>query len=297
MSTLRGRDRDVALIAIGLLRSIERATAEAGAALNGMLDEGGDEPALAVRGAWQKKIAPLAGFSQAQGLTAPEVAREVGYDEANTYTVLASLEKSGLLEQIDGASPKRWRLADKHRSDRILLASHVIEKGEWTTYGDVAGAVSGNVKHARSVARVASTNPAFANPHRVLNVGGKIHPDWHDDEGRGPEECERRLREDGVGFVDGKAQGNRIDYETINERLAAGGGPETQDPSGPNMNLKASEIDDPVMLVKRVAYRTTRMLDKIDEKDNPAAFVRIMAGHDRADLRRITELMADSPSG
>ena len=297
MPGLTGRDRDVALIAIGLMRSIERATAEAGSALAGMLDDGVDEPTLAVRGTWQKKIAPLAGFSLAKGLTAPEVAREVGYDEANTYTVLASLEKSGLLEQIHGTSPKRWRLADIHRSDRILRASHVIEKGEWATYGDVAAAVSGNVNHARSVARVASTNPAFANPHRILSAGGKIHPDWHDDEGRGPEECERRLREEGVGFVDGKAQGTRIDYETIQERLAADDDPETPNPSMPNMSLKANEIDDPMMLVERVAYRTKRMLNKIDEKDDPAAFVRIMAGHDRADLRRMIELMVSSPSG
>jgi alkylated DNA nucleotide flippase Atl1 len=295
MSGLKGRDRDLALIAIGLMRSIEHATAEAGAALTGMLDEGVDEPTPTVRGTWQKKIAPLAGFLLAQGLSAGEVAREAGYDEANTYTVLASLEKSGLLEQIGGTSSKRWRLADRHRRDRILRASHVIEKGEWTTYGDIAAAVSGNVNHARSVARVASTNPAFANPHRVLNAGGKIHPDWHDDEGLGPDECERRLREDGVGFLDGKAQGTRVDYETIKDRLAADDDHETANSSGPNMNLKASEIDDPMMLVTRVAYRTKRMLDKIDEKDDPAAFVRIMAGHDRADLRRTIELI--SPNG
>jgi alkylated DNA nucleotide flippase Atl1 len=294
MPELTDRDRDFTLIAIGLMRSIERATAEAGTALTGMLDEGLDESTPTVRGTWQKKIAPLAGFALAQGLTAGEVAREVGYDEANTHTVLASLEKSGLLEQVSGTSSKRWRLADRHRRDRILRASHVIGEGEWTTYGDVAAAVSGNVLHARSVARVASTNPAFANPHRVLSAGGKIHPDWHDDEGRGPDECERRLREDGVDFIDGKAQGTRIDYETMKERLAADDDPETQNPSMPNMNLKASEIDDPMMLVTRVAYRTKRMLDKIDEKDDPAAFVRIMAGHDRSDLRRTIELMADS---
>ena len=227
----------MALIAIGLMRSIERATAEAGAALTGMLDEGAEESIPTVRGTWQKKIAPLAGFLLAQGLTAGEIAREIEYDEANTYTVLASLEKSGLLKEIDGTSPKRWRLADKHRSDRILRASHLIEKGEWTTYGDLAVAVSGNVKRARSVARIASTNPAFANPHRVLNAGGKIHPDWHDDEGLGPEECERRLRKDGISFVDGKAQGIRINYETIQERLAAEDDPETPNPSIPNMNL------------------------------------------------------------
>jgi hypothetical protein len=60
----------------------------------------------------------------------------------------------------------------------------------------------------------------------------------------------------------------------------------------PNMTLKAEEIDDLQLLVERVAYRTGRLLDKIAEKDDPAAFVRIMAGHDRADLRRALELMS-----
>jgi hypothetical protein len=60
----------------------------------------------------------------------------------------------------------------------------------------------------------------------------------------------------------------------------------------PNMSLKASEISDPLVLVERVAYRTQRLLDKIDEKPNPAAFVHLMAGHDRADLKRALELMS-----
>jgi hypothetical protein len=64
--------------------------------------------------------------------------------------------------------------------------------------------------------------------------------------------------------------------------------------SMPNMSLKASEISDPLVLVERVAYRTQRLLDKIDEKPNPVAFVHLMAGHDRADLKRVLELMSDT---
>lgn len=293
MAGLIDTEREIALIAVDWMRGVERATGEAAGRLETMLDDVVDDPTPTVRGAWQRKIAPLAGFSREQGLTAGEIAREVKYDEANTYTVLASLEKSGLLEKIPGTSPKRWRLIDKHRHNPILRASHIIGEGEWTTYGDVAAAVSGNVNQARSVARVASTNPAFANPHRVLNAGGRIHPDWHDDEGRGPEECERRLREEGVNFLDGEAQGSRIDYETIAQRLGAPARTET--PRGRrNMSVKASEIDDPTVLVERVFYRTSRLLNKIGEKDDPAAFVRIMAGHDRADLRRAIELLASS---
>lgn len=61
----------------------------------------------------------------------------------------------------------------------------------------------------------------------------------------------------------------------------------------PNMSLKAEEIDTPLTLVERVAYRTERLLDKLDGKDDPVAFVRLMAGHNRADLRRTVELMSD----
>lgn len=296
MSDLSDSDRELALIAIGWLRGVERATGEAAARLGAMIDDIVDEPVPSVRGAWQRKIAPLAGFARELGLTAGEVAREADYDEANTYAVLAGLEKGGLLEEIPETSPKRWRLAEKHRRNMILRASHVIREGEWTTYGDIAAAVSGNVNQSRSVARIASTNPAFANPHRVLNVGGRINPDWHDDQGRGPEECERRLTEEGIRFVEGKAQAGRIDYDTIKQRLAGNGENEAQRGKR-NMSLKASDIDDPMTLIDRVAYRTSRLLDRIDQKDDPAAFVRLMAGHDRTDLRRALELMAATADG
>jgi alkylated DNA nucleotide flippase Atl1 len=216
------RDQEIAAVAIGLLRRIERACAEAASGLAGIFEEDITDAAPAVRGAWQRKIARLPGLSLERGLTAGEVSREVTYDEANTYTALGGLEKAGLLEQVPDASPKRWRLAVKHRRDKILAASRVIATGEWTTYGDIAIAVGGNVRLARSVASVAAKNPTFANPHRVLLKGGVIAPDWRDDDGKGPEECERRLRADGVdldedGIADPKA---RIGYEELQARLA-----------------------------------------------------------------------------
>lgn len=57
------------------------------------------------------------------------------------------------------------------------------------------------------------------------------------------------------------------------------------------MNLKASEIEDPAELVARVLYRTERLLDKLGEKDDPVAFVRLMAGHNKTDLRRAHTLL------
>ncbi len=59
----------------------------------------------------------------------------------------------------------------------------------------------------------------------------------------------------------------------------------------PNMSAKAAEIDDPSELLERVVYRNARMLDRLGDKDDPVAFVRLMAGHNRTDLRRLAELL------
>jgi hypothetical protein len=59
----------------------------------------------------------------------------------------------------------------------------------------------------------------------------------------------------------------------------------------PNMSAKASAIVDPCEVLERIVYRNARMLDRLDEKDDPVAFVRLMAGHNRTDLRRLAELL------
>jgi alkylated DNA nucleotide flippase Atl1 len=169
----------------------------------------------------QEAIARLSELFSDTGLTAGEISTKVKYDESNTYNVLSSLEKAGILELVRNSSPRRWRLADRHRRDRILLASHVIKDGEWTTYGDVAVAATGNKNAARAVGRIAAKHPSFANPHRVIQVGGLIPPGWRGF-GGGPEECERRLKAEKVKFIDGKANpGQRITWEEIETRLKA----------------------------------------------------------------------------
>jgi alkylated DNA nucleotide flippase Atl1 len=222
MADFDAAGREIALIAIGWLRGVERASAEAAAGLAALLEAEVVDDAPALRGAWQRKIARLPGLALERGMTGGEVSRDAEYDEANTYTVLAALEKTGLLEQVAAASPKRWRLKVQHRRDRILRASRVIQRGEWTTYGDIAVAVADNVRLARTVGRVAAKNPAFANPHRVLKQGGLIPPDWRDDDGQGPEECERRLRAEGVEFHDTplRAAEPHVGWAEIKARLA-----------------------------------------------------------------------------
>ena len=59
----------------------------------------------------------------------------------------------------------------------------------------------------------------------------------------------------------------------------------------PNMSAKAADVKDPCEMLKRIVYRNARMLDRLDLKDDPVAFVRLMAGHNRSDLRRLAELL------
>jgi hypothetical protein len=59
----------------------------------------------------------------------------------------------------------------------------------------------------------------------------------------------------------------------------------------PNMSAKASEVDDAYEMLERIIYRNARMLDRLSDNDDPLAFVRLMGGHNRTDLRRLAELL------
>jgi hypothetical protein len=63
------------------------------------------------------------------------------------------------------------------------------------------------------------------------------------------------------------------------------------------MSAKAVEINDPTELVRRVAYRTQRSLDRAQLHDDPLAFMRMMTSRNRTDLRRALELMESDPDG
>jgi hypothetical protein len=65
----------------------------------------------------------------------------------------------------------------------------------------------------------------------------------------------------------------------------------------PNMSTKAAEIVDAGELLERIAYRNARMLDRLGDKDDPVAFVRLMSGHNRSDLRRLAEILEVDLSG
>jgi alkylated DNA nucleotide flippase Atl1 len=168
----------------------------------------------------QKRIVGLPEMYVEAGMSAGDIARRLDYDEANTYSVLKSLTETNVVEEVEGKKPRRWRMAVKHRRARVLRMSRLVPDGRWTTYGDFSIAVYENVKMAITVGRVAAKNPAFVNPHRVLGSGGVIKDSWEDDEGRGPEECERRLREDGIKVKDRVAdKAHFIGWEELKELL------------------------------------------------------------------------------
>jgi hypothetical protein len=65
----------------------------------------------------------------------------------------------------------------------------------------------------------------------------------------------------------------------------------------PNMNAKAADLTEPTELLERVIYRNARMLDRLSDKEDPVGFVRLMAGHNRTDLRRLAELLDHDITG
>jgi alkylated DNA nucleotide flippase Atl1 len=206
-------NREMGGIWMDLFRDVARSAEQAAARVAALLEEEIDEPTPAIRSTWGRKILRLDELGLERGMTTKEISVEVGMnDEPNTEKVLGQLEKNGLVELVPGVSPKHWRLTREQRRNRILRLSRLVPKGRWTTYGDIAVAVSGNIRLARPVSRVAAKNAAFANPHRVLEKAGTIPKGWKDDEGSGPEECERRLEHEGVKLVDGKAPRDRRIY-------------------------------------------------------------------------------------
>lgn len=221
--------RDYLRAQLNYHRARERAETSLLRALAVLLEEDVSE-APVPKGEIQRRIVRLSELGTETGITAGEVAKRLSYDEANVYTVLSSLEKAEVLETVPGAAPRRWRLTLKHRRDRILRLSRLIPEGTWTTYGDFAIAVYDNWRMAVTIGRVASKSPAFANPQRVLMSGGKVHEEWKDDEGNGPEECVRRLGEEGVPFIDDRADPERfIGWEQLKALLEADEAREGQD--------------------------------------------------------------------
>ena len=84
-----------------------------------------------------------------------------------------------------------------------------IPRGHWTSYGDVAVAAGRSTRAGQPVAAwLASKGHLVKHVHRVLSANGEISPGWRP-AGPGvpetPREVEQKLRDEGVRFVDGRA--------------------------------------------------------------------------------------------
>jgi alkylated DNA nucleotide flippase Atl1 len=215
-------DQQLAAVWVDLLRDVGRASERAAERIAAVLDYDVEDLPATVRSRWGRKALRLEGLGTEQGMTTTEISAAVGLnDPPNTDKVLVQLEKDGRLELVPDSAPKHWRLSRDQRRNRILRASRLIPEGHWTSYGDIAVAVSGEIRAARAVSRVAAKNPAFANPHRVLEKAGTIPPGWKSDEGLGPEECERRLAVEGITLEDGRAPRElRILHDELQAKLA-----------------------------------------------------------------------------
>ena len=204
-------------------RALARAHDEYADALTGLGAELEEPDTPQLRGSFQRRIVGLPEMIGERGMTSKEVAAATRGDEPNSHTTLKTLVEKGVVEMVEGASPQRFRLAAKHRRDRVLRLSRLIGEGEWTTYKDFSIAIYDSSKMGLAVARVAHHHPAFAHPHRVVQAGGTISPKWRDeDEDSGPEECIRRLTAEGAWDVtEGRAKAERlVGWEELRRRLS-----------------------------------------------------------------------------
>jgi alkylated DNA nucleotide flippase Atl1 len=215
-----------------LARQIAKSLNEFAAALEDEVDEQAFEQVAEVAepardhnlGTRQRQIVELPGLATEDGMKTASIATSIDYEVPNTYSTLQALARAGIVEQVPDKEPQHWRLARRYRSNApafMRIAAHV-RRGEWTTYGDISIAVMGSPKGARGVGRAAATVPDFPNPHRVLMEGGTVNPNWRSDDGGGPEECERRLREEGVRLdEEGRAdRAQRVAWEELMRRDA-----------------------------------------------------------------------------
>ena len=91
------------------------------------------------------------------------------------------------------------------RTAAIVHAARVIPGGFWTSYGEIALAVTGTRATARLVGRTAAADPAFPNAWRVIHADGSI-PDGWGGGGGGPARCRALLEAEGVAFTNGRAE-------------------------------------------------------------------------------------------
>lgn len=177
----------------------------------------------------QREMVDVLRAADENGLTTSGVCQAMGgYDAANGHVALRSLQSRGVIEEVPGHKPIRWRLAGRYRAtaDPYLAIAAQVRSGEWTTYGDISIAVRGDTMVAHAVGRAAAMLEHFPYPHRVLQSGGRIPEGWKSSNSvePNPDECRRRLLGERVKFDEqGRAdRRNYVAWDVLVERAEDG---------------------------------------------------------------------------
>jgi hypothetical protein len=60
----------------------------------------------------------------------------------------------------------------------------------------------------------------------------------------------------------------------------------------PNLSDKATSITDPVVMLRRIAYRNHRIITRVGENGkDPARFAKHLASRTRTDIKRLADLL------
>ena len=138
-------------------------------------------------------------------LSAHKVEADLGpSDEAYLLTRDNWQERVQVLISFFESLPEIESSGDNPRAnaETVFTITQLVRPGEWTTYGDISSAATGRSSAAMAIGKMAMTMANFPNPHRILNLQGQIPEAWRSDDGQGPEECRRRLEDEGVAFTE-----------------------------------------------------------------------------------------------
>ncbi len=81
--------------------------------------------------------------------------------------------------------------------EHVIAVSRLVPRGSWTTYQEVGEVVYGHRHGGQPVGSALREEGHEDSAHRTLQKGGRVSPSWRG-EGGGPEECVRRLQDEGV---------------------------------------------------------------------------------------------------
>lgn len=174
----------------------------------------------------QRAIFDLPGVAVNEGMKTSEIAERIDYSAPNTNQTLANMERQGLVEQVPGSAPRRWRRAPQFRNEasEYVQIAELVPAGRFTTYGDISLVLTGSIHSAQAVGTAMMRADGFAGGHRVLRAGGAIPPTWSDGAGGGPEVAVRRLEAEGVEVKNMKADPARyLPWQQLRERAQRAG--------------------------------------------------------------------------